>query len=164
MAASRSSKARTKYAWAPGARKPAKAAALVGAAVERVKTRAGRVTAKALVDDARPANSPTHALYEWDDTKAAESYREEQAREYLRALVVTIESPKGPQTIRAAVSFGSGESYVTTERALSSTELRSRLVGQALAEAESWRRRYEHLRELASVFAAIQKAAEKLKH
>lgn len=163
MAASRSSK-KTVYAWSPDVRKPKKAAALVGAAIERVKSRSGKLTAKALVDDARPAGSPTHDLYEWDDTKAAERYRETQARDYIRALVVTVESTRGPTTMRAAVSFGSGESYVTSDRVMSSAELRARLIAQALNEAESWRRRYEHLRELSAVFTAIQKAADRIKN
>ena len=40
----------------------------------------GKLYPRAVVDAARPAGSPLHGSFEWDDSVAAESYRIEQAR------------------------------------------------------------------------------------
>ena len=38
----------------------------------------GKTTAKDLVDASRPEEAPLHKLFEWNDSIAAEKYREEQ--------------------------------------------------------------------------------------
>lgn len=45
----------------------------------------GRITPRALVDAARDPDSPLHSFFEWDDSEAAEKYREMQARTLLRS-------------------------------------------------------------------------------
>ena len=49
------------------------------------------MTATAVVDAARPSGSQLHRYFEWDDIKAAESWRHEQARHLLRSIEVQIE-------------------------------------------------------------------------
>lgn len=53
----------------------------------------GKVNPEALVDKARPADSPIHHLFEWDDVVAGERYRLEQARLYI----ARIEYVAGPE-------------------------------------------------------------------
>lgn len=51
----------------------------------------GRLTAKAVVEDARNEDSPLHAEFEWNDAKAAEKFRLEQARTLIQSFKVYIE-------------------------------------------------------------------------
>jgi len=53
--------------------------------------RSGILTPSAVVDEARPEDSPLHAAFEWDDSIAAEKYRLEQARRLLRQVGLFIE-------------------------------------------------------------------------
>ena len=46
------------------------------------------LTAKSLVNVSRPKDAPIHDAFEWDDTKAAELYRETQARLIIRSIVI----------------------------------------------------------------------------
>lgn len=48
--------------------------------------RDGRITAEAVVEDARDEASPLHAEFEWDDSKASHQWRIRQAR----ALIVSV--------------------------------------------------------------------------
>lgn len=50
----------------------------------------GRLTPDAVVADAADPNSPLHDAFEWDDSKAAQAYRIEQARVLIRSVEVTI--------------------------------------------------------------------------
>jgi len=52
-----------------------------------------------------------------------------------------------------------GESYVPVDLVLSDADRRARYVQQALKEAMSWKKRYEHVAELADVFAVIETVA-----
>lgn len=50
--------------------------------------------ARAVVEAARPEDSPIHAQFEWDDSAAAEQFRIAQARRLVRSIeVVTVAGP-----------------------------------------------------------------------
>lgn len=60
-----------------------------GARLEQIRLERGpAVTATDIVDDARPADSALHALFEWDDAEAAEQYRLHQGRKAMNSLRV----------------------------------------------------------------------------
>ena len=52
----------------------------------------GQLTPALVVKDAKRADSPLHDYFEWDDTVAAAQWREEQARQLVRSVRVTIET------------------------------------------------------------------------
>lgn len=65
---------------------------VVLAELERIrKNGGGELTAGAVVNDARPPDSRLHPLFEWDDAKAGEQFRENQARRVIRAIVIVRE-------------------------------------------------------------------------
>lgn len=116
-----------------------------------------------VVSFARDPQTALHAEFEWDDDKAAEQYRLEQARQIIRCAVRVIGDGRPP--IRAYVSLLSdrqaGDSYRDVFDVMSTPSLRDQLLAQALREAESWRLRYEHLVELQSVCREIAKAQKR---
>jgi hypothetical protein len=112
-----------------------------------------------VVDFARDPQTALHAEFEWDDSKAAEQYRLEQARLIIRCAVRVVGEDSPP--IRAYVSLQedrrAGDSYRSLSDVLGDPNLRNALLAQALREAESWRLRYERLAELKPIVRAISK-------
>ena len=122
-----------------------------------------------ILDDARPARSPTHRLFDWDADIAAQRWREHQARTLANCLrvVVRIEGRDEPEVIHAlaAIQMGHGidrnSGYVNVINA--APEERQALLRQLLSELRSLRRRYAALEavviELDGLIAKLQEAA-----
>jgi hypothetical protein len=51
---------------------------------------AGDLTADAVVEAARPKDSPLHGFFEWDNRQAADSYRLTQARTLIRKVRIEV--------------------------------------------------------------------------
>lgn len=96
-------------------------------------------------------------IFEWDDTVAAAKHREDQARGILRWIVVVGVDPQYDKPVRAFVRIIQDDEsmYTSTQRAMSEPALREQILVRAKKEAKEWRERYQDLKELASVFAAI---------
>jgi hypothetical protein len=129
----------------------------IGLHLEALRQRT-QLTPKSVVDDARGHRSPLHDYFEWDDAKAAESHRRQQARVLLGNLTIDVRV-KGhkPTIMRAFVSINRDDEqqYEALEVALTDDHLRRQVLAEALGELNSWRSRYQELRELAQVFSAI---------
>lgn len=133
-------------------------AAVFGRFIEK-RFEDGRVTANELVSAARAKRSPIHGYFEWDDVRAADEFRLEQARDYLRSIEVVVQTKKGEEQTRAfhVISNG-GRAYVAQEIVFSTPEYREQVIERARREAEGWVRRYEQYEELAGVRLAIADA------
>jgi hypothetical protein len=84
-----------KYQFKPGYWGPRTVPAdVIGPELTRLEATGG-LTAKRFVEAARPSDAPLHALLEWDDLKAADAHRENQARTIIRSIEV-VHEPKGP--------------------------------------------------------------------
>ena len=127
----------------------------LGQTLDRIKSKNGRWSARALVDAARPSRSAIHGLFEWNDRVAGERFRLAQARDHIQHLTVVMVTDKVETVMPVAFSLGRGDGYTASETVLSSGDLREQLLAQALSEAESWRARYRFIKELAGVFAAL---------
>ncbi len=149
------------YSWKPGATLKLDPQA-AGEELERIRVHNnGRLESHSVVEEARPETSPLHKAFEWDDTKAADAWRVEQAGYLIRHIAVSIQKGDGEAVpIRAFVSVVRDEdrSYTSIEHALSDQELRIQVVAQAWAELEAWRKRHAELIEFAKVFATIDQA------
>jgi len=60
--------------------------------ITRIQEKYGSITPENLVEAARSKKSILHAAFEWDDNKAAEHYRLQQARSFINNIEVTIVS------------------------------------------------------------------------
>jgi hypothetical protein len=127
----------------------------LGSTLERIQSSRGRWSALEVVNAARPKNSPIHGLFEWNNSIAAERFRLAQARDHIAHLTVVVMTDKKETTMSVAFSIGRGDGYTAAETVLSSDELRGQLLAQALSEARTWRNRYQFIKELAGVFAAL---------
>lgn len=57
----------------------------------RALERSGRLTPGDVVEAGRDPESPLHPMFEWDDGKAAERWRLEQARSLIRSVTIRVE-------------------------------------------------------------------------
>ncbi len=146
----------------------------VGETLERIERENGGVSRKAFLDASRPKDSPTHALFEWDNKIAAERYRLQQSGRYIRDLKVTVilqeETPvnvtlksepwEGPAYINAGERRQSGVQYSNVFDAMKDEVKRANMLSNAKAELMIFQRKYKTLDELSGVFREIEKVAE----
>lgn len=59
--------------------------------LQMIQDAEGRITPKAVVDRARPPDSPLHPLFEWDDSIAGDLHRQNQARTLIRTVKVDLQ-------------------------------------------------------------------------
>jgi len=108
-------------------------------------------------------NSVIHGQLEWDDTKAGEAYRIDQARQLIRVIVTYSTEVRG--TVRAYISQPSdrvrGGGYRTYENSI--LQARQELVADALNELRNLSNRWTHLPELGPIFAVLEKAVREFR-
>jgi hypothetical protein len=132
--------------------------------LEKIKDANGGVlTAGIVLINAKKKTCKLHNAFEWDDAKAAEEYRLVQARKMLHSIeVVYPEAPKQAphrhyNVIKQEAKNGHPPRnvYKTTKEILADPIARDELLGNAIREAISFRKKYAELSELAGVFAAL---------
>ncbi len=64
--------------------------------LSRIKNVYGSLRPEHIVNESRGKKAPLHSLFEWDDSKAAEHYRLQQARTIINNVVVTVVSNGAP--------------------------------------------------------------------
>ncbi len=142
------------YKWKPGSVHKVDAA-VAGPVCEQLEQK-GNLSAKSLLEVSRPEDAPLHNEFEWDNEKAAEKYREEQARGIIRNLTVVIDNSE-PVRKFFNVSVKSEKQYTRIETILETADMRASLLSQALSELENFRKKYSQLEELAEIFKAMEK-------
>ena len=151
-------------------------AEVVGNIVSDIQQREGKCRPIDLVNMARSENSPIHALFEWDDFKAAEESRKETARTVLRSyVIVKWSSPKKKkQTFNVHVPLSTKKEakeekkekkdpagYVPMVSVMDNPEVRDRLAQTVLQSLMGWRKRYKSLTELDEIWVAIDRVAQR---
>lgn len=154
------------YKWK--GRKYSVSADIVGKEVEKLEKKYGEVTARNFVEAARPEESPLHKLLEWDDTKAAEAWRIQQAGTIICCLNIECEDTPEPVTVRAYMNVADEAdnptrrtgSFINTHDAFANADKRSLILRVAYRELKELRRKYSQLSELADVFEAIDRLSD----
>ena len=155
----------------PGARIRKADAAVIGNALERLKT-SGPLTAERVLDDASNVRSPLHKYFEWDNQKAAHKWRLEEARRLIRSVEVVISDAKGKQIpMRAYYSVKDSEgqrSYEAMQFVFETPDMADQVIEQALAQLESWKIKFAKytwaksaLPGVRAALKAVKKAAKK---
>lgn len=158
-----------KYEWKQGYN-PKADPNLVGKELERIReSTGGELQAEDVVEAARDPRSPLHSLFEWDDSAAAERYRQQQARGVIRRLrVVYQEASEQPKVVRLAYVSPQQvkhPGYVDPDEAMADPVKRDGIVRNAIAALEGWLSRYRTLdiAELQTIVNKIESEVRKLK-
>lgn len=150
-----------KYSYKHG--KAGASAQTVGETLERIEARDGAVTKEAFLEESRPEDSPTHAMFEWNDGIAAEKYRLEQSRWIIADVVVTIEREEEPvKKVAGFVNVTHGKhnkaEYNSIEIAMEDEDKRKAVLSNAFDELRAFEAKYSEYQELAGVFAEAHRA------
>lgn len=156
-------KPKQQYQWGDGW-KPSVDANIVGGVVEQIEAENGRVTKEKFLDYSRPEDSPTHSIFEWDDSKAAEKYRLEQSLHTIGNLRVVYTSPSNEEaSVKAFVNVSAMRdtpAYESIAVALKDDSKRANILNRIQGELDSFVQRNRHIEELADMLIV---AGEKLK-
>lgn len=123
--------------------------------------RNGVLTPEAVLLHAQNPTSALHHRFTWDDAEAAKLRRLDEARSLIMRVKVRIETRPNepPITVRAFVSLSEdrvqGGGYRRIETVLADPAMRADLLSTAIEEMKALRARYQHLEELARVFAEL---------
>lgn len=133
----------------------------------------GKIEPKKVVDYARNPDTSLHNRFQWDDTAAAEAFREWQARKIISLVFCVVTTDKKGKTHISADITSDGtktRSYIslTTDRntdggyrkledILSNEDLRTQMLEDAKADMNIFKGKYSELKELAGVFEAMDK-------
>lgn len=121
-----------------------------------------------VVKAARPVSSPLHEQFEWDNDKCGEEYRLWQARKLISVTVEYIGEGDEAVPFRVFVSLTpdrkhEGGGYRLMRITMADGASRKQLFADALAEMKRFQQKYQDLKELAGVFAAMRKVSSKKK-
>lgn len=137
-------------------------------ALEKIRERNNGITDDGILAAAKAKNHVLHGWFEWDESKAANEHRRNQARTLIRSFeVVYVEQPD-MKTRAYEVETKSTKPaehrtvYTTTEEVLANPESRDRLIADAIRMAMEFRRRFRMLHEMERVMEEIDKAIESI--
>lgn len=134
----------------------------IGEALAKIaETAGGQLTPSAVVEAARKSSNVLHKHFEWDDTKAAQQWRVEQARSVIQCIHAEDRAVASGH-VRAFVSIATndGRAYHTIAAIKESVDLQSRVLEQADRDLEAFERRYNALQD---VCAVVREAREILR-
>ena len=119
-----------------------------------------RLTGRDIVEESRPENAPLHRYFEWNDSKAAELYRERQGRDLIAHIVIVpdekiSEPEKEIIYVRAFHNVDSTPEYHPIQRILSNEDLHQKLLEAARRDMLIFKEKYKTLMEVQTIIAAI---------
>lgn len=135
-----------------------KTSAEIAAGVMDELSREGRLTAANLVEASRPEDAPLHRDFEWDNDKAAEMYRQDQARLMIRNIVVINDQSEKQETTRAFVHIQQETPvYESIEVVVRDEDKLQILYETAKKELISFKMKYKGIQAFAALFEEIDK-------
>lgn len=131
--------------------------------LQKLEDQHGKVTRELFLDSARPEDSDMHPLFEWDDEKAAEKYRLQQASIIISSIRVTVvEEETKPVTVHPYVQTDTGSSvYINIDKAMSDEDERQKVIRRACAEMKWFISKYNAYVEFAELIDLMEKICEK---
>ena len=106
-------------------------------------------------------NSDVAQAIEWDDLRAAASWRRDQVRQLIQIHIVDVDHKR--LTISLVRDRGQGGGYRNIDDVLSNMEMRRAALLDAVSEFERLSARHDHFSELEPIFATIQEVAGRLR-
>jgi hypothetical protein len=140
------------FTFRDGARVSGIAPQVAGEELARIREKHGQLTPRVTVDESRPKNAPLHGAFEWNDGKAADEYRLQQARGLIRAVCVVSEATDEACPVyvhvREDASNGAG-SYQPLELVVQEPDLFAAALAELQAKLSGAQRAIEELHDAA---------------
>ena len=131
---------------------------IAGEELASIYNEKGRCDPSDVVERSRPTDAPLHACFEWDDTVAAEKYREHQAGEIIRAIVTVTEEPNAPEaTVETRAFVHVEKTYHPISVVVQDEDKYAELMRNAMNDMVSFKKRYSQISKLKSVMDEMDK-------
>lgn len=167
-----------KYSYRNGAVSRGVSAQTVGEVFESIVNSGEELTSRSFLDASRPVDSPTHNIFEWDDSIAAENWRLHESKNIINSIEIEYVQVEEPETQELEIEFvehkdpipnfrgtafvnvnprgfGKTANFVPIETAMKNDDMRSQVLKNALSELKSFKHKYATLNELAKVIQSI---------
>lgn len=128
----------------------------IGDALEKItEAHGGKLTPRVALDAAKAPRHPLHKHFEWDDEKAANAHRLDQARSLIRSICIVSTTDNEPKNIPVFVSITQrdGISYRRLSDVALDADLSNALLKQAEKDLAAWEARYARLADVCSIVA-----------
>jgi len=131
------------------------------AELDRLYAKAKVLTPEAVVRESRKRSSALRSLFHWDDdAKAAQIGRIAIARDVIASVRVERSNSK-TQTFDVRMYHGSGKGYRSIDDVITTEQLRSRLIEDALRDLERFAARYETIADLSGIVRGVRSVIRK---
>lgn len=136
--------------------------------LQKIQREQSVITPESVIRAASQKASILHSAFEWNDTKAAHSYRLWQARMLIRSVYIVDSADKNSQPVRAFVNicpeddseeFIMDRGYVFTPTIASKANYQSQVLNYALDQLKGWRKRFGDYKQFFGVVKEIDKIA-----
>ena len=126
--------------------------------VLKVKKEEG-LTAQAILKQAQKKTSKLHDLFEWNNTKAGELWRLQQARVFINEIKIIIEEKEYYAFENVSIQTEANESsreYFERSEILSDETLRQQVIAKALEQLKYWKEKYKQYNEFEPIIKQIE--------
>jgi len=128
----------------------------------------GHLQPQMVVDASRPKRAPLHNYFEWDNKKAGELHRLDQASKLIRSVRVVAQEASETVLRRPFIHIpaqikGTPSSYYPTATVMSSVDLRGRAIADALSYLHQAKSRLKEYRELEKEHSVIERVEQQLR-
>ena len=151
------------YLWHKGYHGPKKVTAEdAHAELERIQEAQGAICAEYIVDAAIPKKSVLHPEFEWNNGKAANAYRRQQAQSMIRCIVVNVENVEEPMRAYACITSEttpSGTEYADVQTLIDDQDLFADAMERLLDEVKEAKHSVDELANIAKAAKARKKLA-----
>lgn len=106
---------------------------------------------------AKHRDSALHAELNWDDAVAAQEYRRWQMRRLIQVTVITEDAE--PQLVSLTIDRTNGGGYRQIAAVIDDSKLRRIMLRDALVELGRVQKKYDRVKELASVWEEVERVA-----
>lgn len=127
-----------------------------GEELARIHEKRGSLTPSGIVDESRTEQAPLHPVFEWDDWKAAEEWRKQQAKQLVCCIVVQQENEKAEQVEVRAFEHVQG-SYHPVQVILREPDMKMELMRDVLKMTDAYK---EKLRAIIDISPAVERTIE----
>lgn len=122
------------------------------------------LTAARVVEESRAEDAVLHDEFEWNDSEAANKYREGQARHLINAITIATVKAEGcdkPIPVRAFFNVSADSTYTSVVSIANSADKTANLVAQAKRELITFSNKYNAIQSyLSGVFDAIKEVTD----
>lgn len=138
-------------------------AEVAGEVFNDIEARYGKVDPKVVVEESKDFDAPLHKCFEWDNRKAANKYREGQAKDMITNIIVHTEIDDSLSVpMKAYVSVvdadsGKGKKYISLSVAIENTTYLDQIIANAMKELQSFKRKYQNITQFTTILQEIEK-------